>query len=163
MVYQKSNQLIILWGVRKGGLVNSMWKMPFSAAKWKLGISQRLMGGSLPPPHPPSSISTSLKILYHRTSIKVSLTSVVKNHTHFRIYSHENLSYYILESYLFNEIALQNKLVNFEFLTYVFLSAVRSRLQRNILKSFVLCKAGKKINLSCIYFFLNFYCKNELI
>lgn len=118
MVHQKSNQLIILWGVRKkGGLVNSMWKMPFSAAKWKLGISQRLMGGS--PLPPPSSISTSMKILYHRTSIKVSLTSVVKNHTHFRIYSHENLSYYILESYLFNEIALQNKLVNFEFLTYI--------------------------------------------
>lgn len=72
-------------------------------------------------PPPPSSISTSMKILYHRTSIKVSLTSVVKNHTHFRIYSHENLSYYILESYLFNEIALQNKLVNFEFriLTYI--------------------------------------------
>lgn len=114
MVYQKSNQLIILWGVRKVGLVNSMWKMPFSAAKWKLGISQRLMGAP-----PPSSISTSMKILYHRTSIKVSLTSVVKNHTHFRIYSHENLSYYILESYLFNEIALQNKLVNFEFLTYI--------------------------------------------
>lgn len=68
---------------------------------------------------PPSSISTSMKILYHRTSIKVSLTSVVKNHTHFRIYSHENLSYYILESYLFNEIALQSKLVNFEFLTYI--------------------------------------------
>lgn len=73
------------------------------------------MGGSPPPP----LISTSMKILYHRTSIKVSLTSVVKNHTHFRIYSHENLSYYILESYLFNEIALQNKLVNFEFLTYI--------------------------------------------
>lgn len=68
---------------------------------------------------PPSSISTSMKILYHRTSIKVSLTSVVKNTTLFRIYSHENLSYYILESYLFNEIALQNKLVNFEFLTYI--------------------------------------------
>lgn len=133
-----------------------MWKMPFSAANWKLGISQRLMGP------PPSSVSTSMKILYHRTSIKVSLTSVVKNHTHFRIYSHENLSYCILESYLFNEIALQNKLVNFEFLTDI-PQCSKMRLQRNFLKSFVLCKAGKKINLSCIYFFLNFYCKNELI
>lgn len=114
MVYQKSNQLIILWGVRKkGGL--SQFNVKNAIFRGKMKIRNITATNGCPPP----SISTSMKILYHRTSIKVSLTSVVKNHTHFRIYSHENLSYYILESYLFNEIALQNKLVNFEFLTYI--------------------------------------------
>lgn len=115
MVYQKSNQLIILWGVRKkGGL--SQFNVKNAIFRGKMKIRNITATNGCPPP---SSISTSMKILYHRTSIKVYLTSVVKNHTHFRIYSHENLSYYILESYLFNEIALQNKLVNFEFLTYI--------------------------------------------
>lgn len=115
MVYQKSNQLIILWGVRKkGGL--SQFNVKNAIFRGKMKIRNITATNGCPPP---PSISTSMKILYHRTSIKVSLTSVVKNHTHFRIYSHENLSYYILESYLFNEIALQNKLVNFEFLTYI--------------------------------------------
>lgn len=115
MVYQKSNQLIILWEVRKkGGLSQFNVKNAIFRGKVKIRNITATNGWE-----PPSSISTSMKILYHRTSIKVSLTSVVKNHTHFRIYSHENLSYYILESYLFNEIALQSKLVNFEFLTYI--------------------------------------------
>lgn len=115
MVYQKSNQLINIWGVRKkGGLSQFNVKNAIFRGKVKIRNITATNGWE-----PPSSISTSMKILYHRTSIKVSLTSVVKNHTHFRIYSHENLSYYILESYLFNEIALQSKLVNFEFLTYI--------------------------------------------
>lgn len=97
----------------KGGL--SQFNVKNAIFRGKMKIRNITATNGCPPP----SISTSMKILYHRTSIKVSLTSVVKNHTHFRIYSHENLSYYILESYLFNEIALQNKLVNFEFLTYI--------------------------------------------
>lgn len=98
----------------KGGL--SQFNVKNAIFRGKLKIRNITATNGSPPP---SSVSTSMKIPYHRTSIKVSLTSVVKNHTHFRIYSHENLSYYILESYLFNEIALQNKLVNFEFLTYI--------------------------------------------
>lgn len=98
----------------KGGL--SQFNVKNAIFRGKLKIRNITATNGSPPP---SSVSTSMKILYHRTSIKVSLTSVVKNHTHFRIYSHENLSYYILESYLFNEIALQNKLVNFECLTYI--------------------------------------------
>lgn len=110
-----------LWYIRslrvrkKGGLSQFNVKNAIFRGKMKIRNITATNGWEPPPP----SISTSMKILYHRTSIKVSLTSVVKNHTHFRIYSHENLSYYILESYLFNEIALQNKLVNFEFLTYI--------------------------------------------
>lgn len=97
----------------KGGL--SQFNVKNAIFRGKMKIRNITATNGCPPP----SISTSMKILYHRTSIKVSLTSVVKNHTHFRIYSHGNLSYYILESYLFNEIVLQNKLVNFEFLTYI--------------------------------------------